>query len=185
MSERKNKTPGTAKDNNALYILIFTVVVVIGIAVFIFSKNNSSKNDTNNAGAVANNNAGTTALSVVETNGSLDGEIGEDETIDNYVNFFGDSSKKATAKDSIFDSNACMLVYVFKNKELTEIRVQYGEVGMDQYNNMINTLTNTYGQASFSRSWSDGSKESWWKSKAYTLDAVCQKDAITLYYKVN
>ena len=38
MSERKNKTPGTAKDNNALYILIFTVVVVIGIAVFIFSK---------------------------------------------------------------------------------------------------------------------------------------------------
>ena len=43
MSERKNKTPGTAKDNNALYILIFTVVVVIGIAVFIFSKNNSSK----------------------------------------------------------------------------------------------------------------------------------------------
>ena len=86
MSERKNKTPGTAKDNNALYILIFTVVVVIGIAVFIFSKNNSSKNDTNNAGAVANNNAGTTALSVVETNGSLDGEIGENETIDNYVN---------------------------------------------------------------------------------------------------
>ena len=68
----KNKTPGTAKDNNALYILIFTVVVVIGIAVFIFSKNNSSKNDTNNAGAVANNNAGTTALSVVETNGSLE-----------------------------------------------------------------------------------------------------------------
>ncbi|MBD9056131.1 MAG: hypothetical protein EGR36_09145 [Eubacterium ventriosum] len=242
MSERKNKTPGTAKDNNALYILIFTVVVVIGIAVFIFSKNNSSKNDTNNAGAVANNNAGTTVLSVVETNGSLDGEIGEDETIDNYVNFFGDSSKKATAKDSIFDkninqvkkfeskrsitldnpseasadssdkgdtytyltykfngekspavlgipvntdSNTCMLVYVFKNKELTEIRVQYGEVGMDHYNNLINTLTNTYGQASFSRSWSDGSKESWWKSKAYTLDAVCQKDAITLYYKVN
>jgi len=83
------------------------------------------------------------------------------------------------------DSNTCMLVYVFKNKELTEIRVQYGEVGMDQYNNMINTLTNTYGQASFSRSWSDGSKESWWKSKAYTLDAVCQKNAITLYYKVN
>ena len=105
MSERKNKTPGTAKDNNALYILIFTVVVVIAIAVFIFSKNNSSKNDTNNAGAVANNNAGTTVLSVVETNGSLDGEIGEDETIDNYVNFFGDSSKKATAKDSIFDKN--------------------------------------------------------------------------------
>ena len=83
------------------------------------------------------------------------------------------------------DSNTCMLVYVFKNKELTEIRVQYGEVGMDQYNNMINTLTNTYGQASFSRSWSDGSKESWWKSKAYTLDAVCQKNSITLYYKVN
>lgn len=78
-------------------------MVVIGIAVFIFSKN--KKNDTNNAGAVANNNAGTTVLSVVETNGSLDGEIGEDETIDNYVNFFGDSSKKATAKDSIFDKN--------------------------------------------------------------------------------
>ena len=32
MSERKNKTPGTAKDNNALYILIFTVVVVIAIS---------------------------------------------------------------------------------------------------------------------------------------------------------
>lgn len=239
MSERKNNTPGTAKDNNALYILIFTVVVVIGIAVFIFSKNNSQKNDN---GAVANNTPGTTALSVVETNGSLDGEMGENETIDNYVNFFGDSSKKTTSKDSIFnknieqikkfeskrsitldnpseasadssdkgdtytyltykfngekspavlgipvntDSNVCMLVYVFKNKELTEIRVQYGEVGMNQYNNLINTLTNTYGQASFSRSWSDGSKESWWKSKAYTLDAVCQKDAITLYYKVN
>ena len=49
MSERKNKTPGTAKDNNALYILIFTVVVVIGIAVFIFSKNNSSKKQYNHA----------------------------------------------------------------------------------------------------------------------------------------
>lgn len=99
-AREKTRLPGTAKDNNALYILIFTVVVVIAIAVFIFSKNNSSKNDTNNAGAVANNNAGTTVLSVVETNGSLDGKIGEDETIDNYVNFFGDSSKKATAKDS-------------------------------------------------------------------------------------
>lgn len=85
-AREKTRLPGTAKDNNALYILIFTVVVVIAIAVFIFSKNNSSKNDTNNAGAVANNNAGTTVLSVVETNGSLDGEIGEDETIDNYVN---------------------------------------------------------------------------------------------------
>ena len=37
-------------------------------------------------------------LSVVETNGSLDGEIGEDETINNYVNFFGDSSKKLLPK---------------------------------------------------------------------------------------
>ena len=105
MSERKNKTPGTAKDNNALYISYFYRGGSYRHCCFIFSKNNSSKNDTNNAGAVANNNAGTTALSVVETNGSLDGEIGEDETIDNYVNFFGDSSKKATAKDSIFGKN--------------------------------------------------------------------------------
>ena len=76
------------------------------VSLFSFSaKTIVQKSDTNNAGAVANNNAGTTALSVVETNGSLDGEIGEDETIDNYVNFFGDSSKKATAKDSIFDKN--------------------------------------------------------------------------------
>ena len=105
MSERKNKTLGTAKDNNALYILIFTVVVVIGIAVFIFSKNNSSKNDTNNAGAVANNNAGTTALSVVETNGSLDGEIGEDETIDNYVNFFGDSSQSCCQRFNLWQKH--------------------------------------------------------------------------------
>ena len=61
--------------------------------------------------------------------------------------------------DQLLENEACpyVFVYVFKNKELTEIRVQYGEVGMDQYNNMINTLTNTYGQASFSRSWSDGS----------------------------
>lgn len=239
MSEEKNKASGNGKDSNALYILIFTVVLVIAIAVFIFSRNNNSKNDNS---VVSNNNSSVATLDIVESNGSLNGKMNDDQTINNYVNFFEGSSKKTTAKDSIFnknidqikkfeskrditldnpseassepssdgdiytyltykfnrqkspkilgisinsDSNTCMLVYVFKNKILTEIRVQYGEVGVDQYNILINTLTNTYGQASFSRNWSDGSKESWWKSKLYTLDTVYQRDAITLYYKVN
>ena len=78
-----------------------------------------------------------------------------------------------------------MLTYVFFNDILTEIRVQYGSVGLDAFDNIVEEITSSYGQPTYSRSYSNGSQESWWKTEKITLDIIYQDAKVILYYRQN
>lgn len=78
-----------------------------------------------------------------------------------------------------------MLVYVFHNKQLIEVRIQYGNIGKDAYNNIVANINSTYGNATYSRSYSNGTEESWWKTDKTTLDVICQDTGVIAYYRTN
>lgn len=82
------------------------------------------------------------------------------------------------------DENA-MLTYVFYKEKLTEVRIQYGNVGTNGYNDIIKNITSLYGDPTYSRSYSNGSLESWWKNKSVTLDIICQDAKVIAYYRKN
>lgn len=78
-----------------------------------------------------------------------------------------------------------MLTYVFYQDKLIEVRIQYGEVGEASYNNIVTNINNTYGNATYSRSYSNGAKYSWWKTDEVTLDAIYQDQGVVVYYRTN
>ena len=96
---------------------------------------------------------------------------------ENAPDFFG--TKIATQDTS------ALLVYVFRNEELIEVRFQYGNIGVDSYNNIVSNISSTYGNATYSRTYSNGAQESWWKTKEVTLDVICQNESVIAYYRVN
>lgn len=82
------------------------------------------------------------------------------------------------------DANA-MLTYVFHNDLLIEVRIQYGNVGSTVYNTIVAANNTTYGNATYSRSYSNGTQQSWWKTKNLTLDVICQNNSVIAYYRTN
>lgn len=82
------------------------------------------------------------------------------------------------------DSDA-MLTYVFYEDTLTEVRVQYGSVGLDAFDSILKNISGSYGQPTYSRSYSNGSQESWWKTEKVTLDIIYQDEKVILYYRKN
>lgn len=96
---------------------------------------------------------------------------------ENIPEFFGTKVQSA-------DTNS-MLVYVFRNNELVEVRIQYGKIGKDAYNNIVANINTTYGNATYSRTYSNGTEESWWKTKKTTLDLMYQDTGAIIYYRAN
>lgn len=92
-------------------------------------------------------------------------------------NFFG--------ADVIPTSNTSMLVYVFYLDELIEARIQYGAIGSDAYESIIAHNNKSFGNATYSRAYSNGTKQSWWKTKDTTLDVICQNGSVVAYYRKN
>lgn len=82
------------------------------------------------------------------------------------------------------DANA-MLVYVFHNNKLIELRIQYGKVGADAYKSIVTNINTTYGNATYSRTYSNATEESWWKTDKVTLDVICQDSGVIAYYRTN
>lgn len=82
-------------------------------------------------------------------------------------------------------SNNAILVYVFYNNSLIEVRVQYGAVGTAGYNAILAASNNSYGQATYSRSYTNGAMQSWWKTSDVTLDVIYQDEDVIAYYKTN
>lgn len=80
---------------------------------------------------------------------------------------------------------AAMLTYVFHGKQLIEVRIQYGKIGEAEYNKLIAANTSSFGEATYSRTYSNGTKESWWKTKKITLDVLCQNEDVIAYYRNN
>lgn len=91
--------------------------------------------------------------------------------------FFG---AQVAAADS-----SSMLTYVFKNESLIEVRIQYGAIGATAYDTIVASNNSTYGQATYSRTYNNGTKQSWWKTKTTTLDVIFQDQGIVAYYRVN
>ncbi len=82
------------------------------------------------------------------------------------------------------DINA-MLTYVFYNKKLTEVRVQYGNIGKSAFDQMVSANNSTYGNATYSRSYSNGTEEYWWKTDDSTLDIIYQTTGVIAYFRSN
>lgn len=104
-----------------------------------------------------------------------------------YLSYTFNSENPATffgVQVASSDVNA-MLTYVFKGDNLIEVRIQYGNVGSSVYNTIVQTNNANYGNATYSRSYSNGTQESWWKTKDITLDVICQNECVIAYYRTN
>ncbi len=87
--------------------------------------------------------------------------------------------------DILTTSNSSMLVYVFYQDKLIEVRIQYGAIGTNGYNSIIQYCTDAYGAPTYSRSYSNGATQSWWKTKKNWLDVILQNNEVTVYYRAN
>lgn len=92
-------------------------------------------------------------------------------------NFFG--------TNILTSDDTAMLVYVFHNDSLIEVRIQYGSIGFDAYELIVSNINNEYEKYTYSRSYSNGTKQAWWKTKNSTLDVICQDGNVVAYYKIN
>lgn len=89
------------------------------------------------------------------------------------------------AKVVTTDNNA-LLQYVFDKKgKMYEIRLQYGALSRDVYDSIVSNITQTYGNATFSREYSHGAVEHWWKTKNATLTAYYQETGVSVYFRKN
>lgn len=92
-------------------------------------------------------------------------------------NFFG--------TDVLVTDNMAMLVYVFYQDSLIEVRIQYGSIGNAAYEHIVAYNNNEFGKATYSRSYSNGTKQSWWKTNNKHLDVICQNGDVVVYYREN
>lgn len=96
---------------------------------------------------------------------------------ENPATFFG---TQVAAADS-----SAMLTYVFKDESLIEVRIQFGAIGSSAYDTIVAANNSTYGNATYSRSYNNGTKQSWWKTKDVTLDIIFQDQGVVAYYRTN
>ena len=95
---------------------------------------------------------------------------------DNAPEFFG---TKITP-----GNNNSLLQYVFdKNDSLYEIRIQYGPLAKDVYDSIVSNISSTYGNATYSRTLSNGSIEKWWNAKTVRLTAYYQESGVNVYIR--
>lgn len=91
---------------------------------------------------------------------------------------------KADAKEipSFFGGNVTVsdptanLVYVLKDKKLIEVRVSYGASSAANYDAMVDANTKTYGKPNLTRSYSNGTKITYWRTKKVMLQLYSQID---------
>lgn len=83
------------------------------------------------------------------------------------------------------DNNA-LLEYVFdKDDKMYEIRLQYGKLPKSSYESIVSNISTTYGSSTYSRTYSHGSVENWWKTKKVTLTAYYQETGVSIYLRKN
>lgn len=207
------------KDNNMLYIAIFTAIIIAIIVIVLVLKPGSGTNNTSNT----NPKATAAPIAVVATEGA------QNETIKKNIKSlrntkFGKSHKAiekfeknnddtltgnyAAAQDGtaayltyrfntekapeffgtkvVPTDNNALLEYVFdKNDKMYEIRLQYGVLSKDVYDSIVSNITGTYGKSTYSRTYSHGAVENWWKTKKVTLTAYYQETGVSIYLRKN
>lgn len=118
---------------------------------------------------------------------TLDGNYSEASDGYSYLTYQFDPQNAPTffgTNVAAADINA-LLQYVFYNDSLSEIRLQYGSIGENAYNSIISNISGQYGDSTYSRTYSNGNKESWWKTKTVTLTVYYQDSGVSLYYRKN
>lgn len=207
------------KDNNLLYIGIFTAIIIIAIVVILILKFGGNDNNSQ-----TNNEKSTPApVSVVATEGSQNETINKniknlrnvkfgkshqsiekaekdmDDTLNgHYVaapdgtaayltyRFNGKNVSEFFGTKVVPTDNNALLEYVFdKDDKMYEIRLQYGKLSKSVYDSIVSNISTTYGNATYSRSYSHGSVEAWWKTKKVTLTAYYQETGVSIYLRKN
>lgn len=207
------------KDNNKLYIAIFTAIIVVAIIVILIVKSGSGDNNADSSASKAT----AAPVSVVATEGSINETIKttiksfrkvkfgkshteiqkyekkQKDTLDgNYASapdgtaayltyrFNTENTPEFFGTRVLADDSNSLLEYVFdKDDKMYEIRLQYGHLSEDVYHTIVSNITGTYGNATFSRTYSHGSKEHWWKTKNFTLTAYYQDTGVSVYLRKN
>ena len=207
------------KDNNKLYIAVFTAVIVLAIIVVCIVKFSSGDNQADNTSPKAT----AAPVSVVATEGSPDETIkknirslrnvkfgkshtaiqkfeknNDDTLTGNYAAASDGTAAYLTCKFNTenapdffgtkvvpTDVNA-LLEYVFnKDDQMYEIRLQYGSLSKNVYDSIISNISGIYGKSTYSRTYSHGSVENWWKTKKVTLTAYYQESGVSVYLRKN
>lgn len=207
------------KDNNKLYIAVFTAVIVLAIIVVCIVKFSSGDNQADNTSPKAT----AAPVSVVATEGSPDETIkknirslrnvkfgkshtaiqkfeknNDDTLTGNYAAASDGTAAYLTYKFNTenapeffgtkvvpTDVNA-LLEYVFnKDDQMYEIRLQYGSLSKNVYDSIISNISGIYGKSTYSRTYSHGSVENWWKTKKVTLTAYYQESGVSVYLRKN
>ena len=176
------------KDNNMLYIAVFTAIIIIAIIVIVILKSGGEDSNVQNS----NQKATPVPVSVISTEGS------QNETINKNIKSirdvkFGKSHKAIQkAEKNMNDTkvvptdNNALLEYVFdKDDKMYEIRLQYGKLPKEVYESIVSNISSTYDNSTYSRTFSHGSIETWWKSKNVTLTAYYQETGVSVYIRKN
>lgn len=123
-------------------------------------------------------------------------ESKSDDTLDNpddsssadgytYLTYSFNGKNDPTAFGTVANVSdaSASLVYVFKNDKLIEVRWQYGKLDASAYDSIIADASSQFGPATYSREYSNGYKESWWRTKDVLISFLYQDSGISIYYK--
>lgn len=207
------------KDNNTLYIGIFTAIIIVAIVIILILKFGGNDNNSQ----TGNEKSTPVPVSVIATEGSQNETINKNikslrnvkfgkshkaiqkaekdmnDTLDgNYVaapdgtaayltyRFDGKNVPEFFGTKVVPTDNNALLEYVFdKDDKMYEIRLQYGKLSKSVYESIVSNISTTYGNSTYSRSFSHGSVETWWKTKKVTLTAYYQETGVSIYLRKN
>lgn len=123
-------------------------------------------------------------------------ESKSDDTLDNpddsssvdgytYLTYSFNGKNDPTAFGTVANVSdaSASLVYVFKDNKLIEVRWQYGKLDASAYDSIIADASSQFGPATYSREYSNGYKESWWRTKDVLISFLYQDSGISIYYK--
>ena len=86
------------------------------------------------------------------------------------------------------DDTMSMLTYVFFNKRLIELRIQYGAVDANAINKAVAAATKEFGKTTYDREYDNGCLDYWWKTKKATLRIMkgdAKTNTLTAYFSQN
>ena len=111
----------------------------------------------------------------------------DSSSVDGYTyltySFNGKNDPTAFGTVANVSDASASLVYVFKDNKLIEVRWQYGKLDASAYDSIIADASSQFGPATYSREYSNGYKESWWRTKDVLISFLYQDSGISIYYK--
>lgn len=111
------------------------------------------------------------------------------ESADEYVyleySFNDEHAPKIFDKRVDAFGDVAKLTYIFHKDDLTEVRINYGDIGRSAFDDIAASISSLYGNATYSQYYSDDSLKSQWKNKDVTLELFANGDNMTIVYKKN